>query len=133
MTEDRSVMDAMTVGVRRLAVEVDGEKEEHFIAFVGRDMVGMVTARVAKTYDRRTMKPTTVDFKRLYVVGVWRRHGIGRTLINAVETWAKAHGCTRMQGTCRKNNVAALALYRSLRFDQRELSHVNYAITRQWR
>jgi ribosomal protein S18 acetylase RimI-like enzyme len=51
------------------------------------------------------------------VHAAYRRHGIGRRLIDAVIAKARVRGITRIQLEVRVDNAAAIALYRSTGFE----------------
>jgi GNAT superfamily N-acetyltransferase len=56
----------------------------------------------------------------LYVTESARGTGLGRALLEAVVEQARARGCRRIELDVNDNNAAALALYRSLGFDNRD-------------
>lgn len=56
----------------------------------------------------------------LFVRDEGRGHGVGRTLVAAVRDLAAERGCRRIELDVNDNNAGALALYRSLGFDNRD-------------
>jgi ribosomal protein S18 acetylase RimI-like enzyme len=50
-----------------------------------------------------------------------RRHGHGRTLMTAAETWLRGHGAPKMQLMVRDGNVAALGFYEALGLERQNL------------
>ena len=51
----------------------------------------------------------------------WRRHGIGRQVLEAVLAWASEHGATRAQLLADLDNQPALDYYRHLGWDETRL------------
>ncbi|OGG93399.1 MAG: GNAT family N-acetyltransferase [Candidatus Lambdaproteobacteria bacterium RIFOXYD12_FULL_49_8] len=49
----------------------------------------------------------------LLVLPAWRKEGLGRAILDALEAKAAAQGCTRLQLLADKNNLPALAFYQS--------------------
>lgn len=75
------------------------------------DLVGMAVHHVIRwTYDRR---PTLI-LKELYVTDGWRGAGVGRALMRAVASHARAIGAPRLQWLVLPNNHATMRFYRSL-------------------
>ena len=56
----------------------------------------------------------------LFVLESARGTGLGRALLDAAVAQARARGCRRIELDVNDNNDAALALYRSLGFDNRD-------------
>jgi GNAT superfamily N-acetyltransferase len=71
------------------------------------------------TYGIRDFE--TSDMARIggmWVAPLYRRHGIGRALLEAVRSWAREHGFKRMGLWASSANAAALALYQQAGFRQ---------------
>ncbi len=56
----------------------------------------------------------------LFVAGAARGAGLGRALVELAIERARARGCRRIELDANDNNAAALALYRSFGFDNRD-------------
>jgi RimJ/RimL family protein N-acetyltransferase len=72
---------------------------------------------VAAYATRRLERPGS--FARVVALAVdpaWRRSGVGRRLLTAVETWAAELGCQDIEITSSRHRDAAHAFYRSLGF-----------------
>lgn len=67
----------------------------------------------------RPSGPEAMEIKRLYVVPAARGTGTGRALIAATETEARARGRTALRIDTTRNLSGAIALYRSLGFEDR--------------
>lgn len=55
------------------------------------------------------------------VTASWRGRGVGRALLAAAETYAKARGCCKLTLEVLEGNTRAIGLYRSAGFDPYEL------------
>lgn len=56
-----------------------------------------------------------------YVQPQWRRCGIGRRLLEAVEEWARGHGCTEMASDTGQSNLQSRAAHARLGFTEEEV------------
>jgi len=57
--------------------------------------------------------PHTAQLRRMYVVPLARRHGVGQRLLSALESDAHEHGARRMILTTGQPQTAAVGLYRA--------------------
>jgi ribosomal protein S18 acetylase RimI-like enzyme len=83
---------------------------EIVLAFAGGDAVGMATGTVLLHPD----KPPTLFVNEVGVREEWQRQGIGRAVTERLIGIARARGCKGIWLGTEPDNVAALALYRSL-------------------
>jgi ribosomal protein S18 acetylase RimI-like enzyme len=60
--------------------------------------------------------PKWVDVLSMWVAPTHRRAKLGKTLIDAVESWAKGEGASKMRLTVVCNNAAAIAFYERCSF-----------------
>jgi len=63
----------------------------------------------------------------LAVDPLYRRRGVGRELVHACERWARAHGCEALRLEARWDNAPAIALYRSLGYEEFDRISQHYA------
>jgi L-phenylalanine/L-methionine N-acetyltransferase len=94
-----------------LATIAASATEAVLVAHVGADLAGLITGIRGVHPARRG----AVDVG-LGVRPDWRRRGIGQTLMRALERWARAAGCHRLQLRVTTDNAAAIALYRKCGF-----------------
>lgn len=84
-----------------------------FLAFHASEPVGIATCFLGfSTFAARRL----VNVHDLHVVPSFRRHGIGRRLLEAVEARAKKLDCCKLTLEVQEKNHAARALYRSFGF-----------------
>jgi ribosomal protein S18 acetylase RimI-like enzyme len=84
-----------------------------FLAFEGDRVVGIVTGFVGfSTFAARPL----VNIHDLHVRADFQRRGIARRLLEAIETEARALGCSKLTLEVQEHNHGALALYRRLGF-----------------
>jgi ribosomal protein S18 acetylase RimI-like enzyme len=84
-----------------------------FLAYRGDEAVGIVTGFVGfSTFAARPL----INIHDLHVAKDHRGHGLGRSLLEAVETEARRLGCCKLTLEVQENNATALALYRRFGF-----------------
>ena len=66
----------------------------------------------------------------IFVQPAFRRRGIARRLVAAVERWAASNGCVEFASDCHADNEASIRLHENLGFDiARRLVHFRRAIS----
>jgi ribosomal protein S18 acetylase RimI-like enzyme len=60
----------------------------------------------------------------IYVVPEWRRRGVARDLLQAVETHMNRHGCRRLRIAAKAGNASALACYEAVGYRPYEITFV---------
>ena len=91
-----------------LTLLLDDERACVLVAEQDREIVGMCTGQlVISTAEGRP----SVLVEDVVVAPDQRNKGIGRSLVEALSTWAKSQGATRMHLLADKNNPPALAFY----------------------
>jgi len=84
-----------------------------FLAYRDDEAVGIVTGFVGfSTFAARPL----INIHDLHVAREHRGHGVGRSLLQAVETEARLLGCCKLTLEVQEHNEAALALYRRYGF-----------------
>lgn len=81
-------------------------------------LLGMIDDRPAGCVALRDLGEGVCEMKRLYVAPPYRRHGLGRALLEAVLDHAKAYGHRRMVLDTIPEMAVALGMYRSLGFTE---------------
>jgi GNAT superfamily N-acetyltransferase len=82
----------------------------------GRLMMAMEEARAAGCVALRNIDDATCEMKRLYVRSEYRGKGIGKALVNAILSEARAIGYQRVRLDTLPQMKEAVALYQSLGF-----------------
>jgi GNAT superfamily N-acetyltransferase len=91
------------------AARADGTRQVTYFAERDDVPIGMVGAFVGAD-------PSVADLVALWVAPDGRRHGVARTLIEAVMAWARAGGVAQVQLWVADGNNAAYRLYESAGF-----------------
>jgi GNAT superfamily N-acetyltransferase len=94
--------------IRRLAAD---RSNRIFVAELGTDVVGVASAYV------RPLIHKDEGFARIACLVVdsrWRDRGVGRELVGAVESWARAEGCGVCEVTSGEQRPSAHRFYESL-------------------
>lgn len=98
-----------------------GRVETPLIAVVGLRAVGFAALRVAPSVF---YSEPHAELTELYIDPAWRRHAIGRRLIELAERLAREHGASDLVILTGADNTAAQALYRSLGYEKGDISFV---------
>jgi aminoglycoside 6'-N-acetyltransferase I len=53
-----------------------------------------------------------------YVAPEWRRQGVGKSLVEAAEAWARSEGCTEFGSDALLDNETSAAAHRALGFEE---------------
>lgn len=93
---------------RALRMIIERPSAAAWVAETGGQVIGMVTAQ--------TVVSTAEGGESAWVEDVivrhdWRRRGVGRKLIEQIETWCRGRGITRMQLLADSTNEEAMAFY----------------------
>jgi GNAT superfamily N-acetyltransferase len=75
------------------------------------NIVGMCTTQLVVSTAQGTPAALVED---MVVAAGYRKKGIGRKLMQAIESWAKSHGATRLQLLADRTNGPALDFYQSI-------------------
>ena len=82
--------------------------------------VGFVEASRRVDYVNGTSTSPVAFLGGLYVTPSARRQGVARSLVDAVERWAAAQGCSELASDSPIENVTAHAAHRALGFQETE-------------
>lgn len=93
---------------RALRMIIERPSAAAWVAECGGQVVGMVTAQ---TVVSTAEGGESVWIEDVIVRDGWRRKGIGRRLVQAVEQWCAGRGVTRMQLLADGGNEDAMAFY----------------------
>jgi len=86
-----------------------------FLAEEDDEIIGAILAWVHQSAEVSVLvKRAYVSVDNLIVVEKYRRHGVGRALMDQIYLWAQAHGVTDIQLTVWDFNREALAFYEKL-------------------
>lgn len=82
--------------------------------------IGFVEASLRRDYVNGTSTSPVAFLEGLYVVPEHRRHGVARSLVQAVVHWAVAQECRELASDSLLANPAAHAAHRALGFEETE-------------
>lgn len=95
------------------------ERFAQFIAYAeGGEPQGFVEAALRSDYVNGTSSSPVAFVEGIYVAPAWRRRGIARLLIAAVEKWAVRKGCSELASDALLDNAASHAMHRALGFEE---------------
>lgn len=77
---------------------------------------GFVEGSLRPSAEGCTTRPVGY-LEGIYVVPDFRRQGVARRLVAALERWAGSHGCTEFASDCHHDNEASIRLHVSLGFE----------------
>jgi putative acetyltransferase len=92
------------------------EEIAHLDTFYKVILIARVDGSVAGCVALREVDPRSCEMKRLYVRPQYRRHGLGRRLIEALIEDARPRGYSRMLLDTLPSMTSAIALYVSMGF-----------------
>jgi len=104
-----------------------GEDELDIVAVVDGEIAGHVEARILEPIDSARWQQGREHGERrafvnaLAVAAPWRRHGAGRALMAAIESWARGRGATRVQLDTWIDSPLSVPFYESLGYDRRSI------------
>jgi aminoglycoside 6'-N-acetyltransferase I len=89
---------------------------------------GFIEASMRPCAEGCTTKPVAY-IEGIYVAAAFRRRGIARRLVAAVERWAASRGCVEFASDCLHDNEASIRFHLSLGFDiAKQLIHFRSVI-----
>ena len=93
--------------------QLDGSREIVFVAEIDNVVVGYIHAEIYNLLYHETM----VNILGIAVSSDYRRHGVGRALMECVERWAKELEISMMRLSSGGGRKEAHAFYRKMGFD----------------
>ncbi|MET0225444.1 MAG: aminoglycoside 6'-N-acetyltransferase [Dokdonella sp.] len=129
--------DADVLATLRTALWPDADRAEHllevrrsfeesarsctFLAIDStRTVVGFAEAAVRVDPVNGTDASPVGFLEGLYILPAWRRHGVGRALVNAVEQWTRARGCFELASDALLDNRDSHAAHAAYGFEETE-------------
>ena len=88
---------------------INSPKDKIYVAVIENKVVGYIHANDYDTIYAPSMK----NIMGIAVSDNWKRHGIGRALLNSVEDWAKQTGAKGIRLVSGSSRTGAHAFYRS--------------------
>ena len=101
--------------------------ELDIVAVVDGEIAGHVEARILEPIDSARWQQAIEHGERrvfvnaLAVASRWRRHGAGRALMEAIESWARERGATRVQLDTWIDSPLSVPFYESLGYARRAI------------
>jgi aminoglycoside 6'-N-acetyltransferase I len=71
-----------------------------------------------RSYAEECVTDRVAYLEGWYVDAEWRRRGVGKALIEAAESWARAQGCTEFGSDALLENETSAAAHRALGFEE---------------
>lgn len=96
---------------------------ELYVAKLGDMIAGYVLITIRTCDHPGTVKRRVMLLEELCVDRSFRRHGIGRQIMEEVKLLARAFGCTDIQLCVYPQNAAAIALYESMGMDVKSIQY----------
>lgn len=94
---------------RGLELMLDHDRGRLLVAEAGATVIGMCSAQL--TISTAEGGPAAL-VEDVVVHRTWRDNGVGRRLLQEIETWAAAHNISRLQLLADRHNTGGLAFYR---------------------
>lgn len=98
---------------------LEDSETEIFVAENDGELVGFVEASLRKYADGCESSPVGY-LEGWYVRPEYRKHGVGRKLVEAVEDWAREMGCTEMASDTELHNLLSQQAHAKLGFEEVE-------------
>ena len=84
------------------------------------DALGFAEASVRHDYVNGTATTPVGFLEGLYVTDAWRRRGVGRALVEAVEQWTREQGCIELASDALIDNAPSHAAHAAYGFEETE-------------
>jgi len=134
------LMDGETIGrwvEMRLALWPDTPEAEHraevesslaesdrYASFLCEDEAGVAAgfaeASIRRDYVNGCETSPVAFLEGIYVLPAYRRRGVARALITAVERWATSQGCQELASDTATDNLRSQSLHMALGFEETE-------------
>ena len=84
------------------------------------EAVGFAEASLRRDYVNGTETSPVGFLEGLYVDPAWRRSGVGRALVAAVEQWTRQQGCSELASDALIDNTVSHAAHAAYGFEETE-------------
>lgn len=84
------------------------------------EALGFAEASIRRDYVNGTETSPVGFLEGLYVAPVWRRSGVGRALVAAVEQWTRQQGCSELASDALIDNTVSHAAHAAYGFEETE-------------
>jgi aminoglycoside 6'-N-acetyltransferase I len=91
-----------------------------FAAMEGSRMIGFAEAVLRRDYVNGCTTSPVAFLEGIYVDDTHRRRGVARTLVKAVEDWARAQGCREFASDANLDNFTSHHMHNALGFKETE-------------
>jgi len=91
-----------------------------FLALAGDHAAGFAEATIRRDYVNGCDTGPVVFLEGIFVVSEYRRRGVARSVIAAVETWGREMGCTELASDAALDNLESHATHRATGFEETE-------------
>ena len=98
----------------------------HAAVLVAETPGGELVGRLSIARDQHPSSPHVADIG-VMVAATHRRQGVGRALLAAADSWARAAGITKLELHVFPHNTAAIALYEALGYEREGYRRAHYA------
>jgi aminoglycoside 6'-N-acetyltransferase I len=109
---------SLPAGARALLANTDA------LNLIARDengaAIGFIEATVRRDYVNGCATSPIGFVEGLYVVEAWRKHGVARALVGAVESWARARAFSELGSDALLDNTSSHAMHEALGFQETE-------------
>lgn len=89
-----------------------------FLLFDDNEPIGFAQCQLRHDYVEGTESSPVGYLEGIYVADGHRHRGHARALLEACESWARAHGCTEFASDCELDNEASLAFHLHAGFEE---------------
>ena len=84
------------------------------------EAVGFAEASIRRDYVNGTATSPVGFLEGLYVDPAWRRSGVGRALVDAIEQWTRRQGCSELASDALIDNTDSHAAHVAYGFEETE-------------
>ncbi|HEV7322146.1 MAG TPA: aminoglycoside 6'-N-acetyltransferase [Ensifer sp.] len=108
----------------RAKVESSLAEGDRYASFLCEDEVGVAAgfaeASLRRDYVNGCETSPVAFLEGIYVLPAYRRRGVARALITAVERWAASQGCQELASDTATDNLRSQSLHTALGFEETE-------------
>jgi len=104
----------------RAEVESSLAERDRYASFLCEDEAGVAEASIRHDYVNGCETSPVGFLEGIYVLPAYRRRGVARALITAVERWATSRGCQELASDTATDNLRSQSLHMALGFEETE-------------